>query len=79
MSITDEYRRWLIESGRVERDLEKAEQRWDTEQLKEEFEVHYFMAPFVAVTRKTDNVKGFLEFTHHPRWYFDFIPTEFKE
>jgi hypothetical protein len=31
-----------------------------------------FMAPFVIVTRKSDGAKGSLEFTHNPRFYFNF-------
>jgi hypothetical protein len=26
------------------------------------------------VTRKSDGAKGSLEFTHNPRWYFNFVP-----
>jgi hypothetical protein len=29
-----------------------------------------FSAPFVVVRRRSDNVKGSLEFTHAPRLYF---------
>lgn len=45
---------------------------WDTTQLTEDFKVEGFAAPFVVVRRKSDNVKGTLTFTHHPRFYFDF-------
>ncbi len=45
---------------------------WDTQQLREEFEVLGFCAPFVMVRRKADGVKGTLEFQHHPRYYYDF-------
>ncbi len=45
---------------------------WDTEELRAEFEVLGFMAPFVVVKRKSDNQKGSLEFQHHPRFYFSF-------
>ena len=47
-------------------------QTWTTEQLREEFEVEGFMAPFVVVRRKCDGVRGTLTFRHHPRFYFDF-------
>ena len=49
-------------------------QTWTTEQLREEFEVQGFMAPFVVVRRKCDGVRGTLTFRHHPRVYFDFEP-----
>lgn len=46
---------------------------WDTDQLRADFDVHGFSAPFVVVTRKRDGVKGSLEFTHSPRFYFNFV------
>ncbi len=45
---------------------------WDTKELRAEFEVLGFMAPFVVVKRISDNQKGSLEFQHHPRFYFSF-------
>lgn len=45
---------------------------WNTEQLQEDFIVHNFLAPFVTVTRKSDNKKGTLKFLHSPRFYFCF-------
>jgi hypothetical protein len=47
-------------------------QVWDTDQLRADFEVLGFMAPFVVVTRRSDGKKGSLEFQHHPRFYFSF-------
>lgn len=47
-------------------------QVWDTRQLQEDFEVTGFLAPFVAVRRKSDNQKGLLEFCHNPRFYYNF-------
>lgn len=49
--------------------------KWTTDELREEFEVIGFLAPFVVVRRKNDGVKGTLEFTHNPRVYFNFEPT----
>jgi hypothetical protein len=51
------------------------DQTWDTKQLTEEFEVLGFSAPFVVVIRRSDGVKGVLEFSHAPRLYFDFQPS----
>jgi len=51
-------------------------QVWDTQELGRDFEVIGFMAPFVAVRRKTDGKKGSLEFQHNPRFYFGFSPHE---
>jgi hypothetical protein len=47
---------------------------WDTDQLREEFEVIGFLAPLVVARRKSDGVKGSLMFQHHPRFYFGFQP-----
>ena len=71
---TEKLRRGMIASGAPERDLAKAEKRWTTEEMSREFTVQSFMAPFVFVTRKSDGVQGTLEFTHSPRFYFDFKP-----
>ena len=35
-------------------------QVWDTEELSRDFEAIGFLAPFIAVRRKADNVKGSL-------------------
>ncbi len=43
---------------------------WNTSELQKEFEVIGFQAPYVVVIRKSDRVKGSLEFTHNPRLYF---------
>ena len=50
-------------------------QTWTTEQLREQFEVEGFMAPYVVVRRRSDGVRGTLMFHHAPRVYFDFEPT----
>jgi hypothetical protein len=49
-------------------------QVWDTQQLRQEFEVIGFLAPLVVVRRRADGVKGSLEFRHRPRLYFSFVP-----
>lgn len=49
-------------------------QVWDTNQLRNDFEVVGFMAPLVVVKRKTDGQKGSLEFQGNPRFYFNFEP-----
>lgn len=53
-------------------------QVWDTGELAEEFEVIGFLAPVVVVRRRSDRVKGSLEFQHSPRFYFSFQPHEGK-
>ena len=47
-------------------------QVWDTQELQEDFSVRSFLAPFVLVTRKSDGVRGTLEFQHNPRFYYGF-------
>ena len=68
---TEDRRRQMLESGQPARDLEAATKRWDTDELTRDFIVRSFMAPFVIVTRKSDGASGSLEFTHSPRWYFN--------
>ena len=71
---TEPTRRLMIETGQPYRDLAHAKEKWNTDQVRELFEVHSFLAPFVFVTRKKDGVKGTLTFTHSPRFYFNFLP-----
>ena len=74
MSPSEELRRDLqnmVNSG----EIPPEGQTWTTEQLREEFEVQGFMAPFVVVRRKSDGGRGTLTFRHAPRVYFDFEPT----
>ena len=47
-------------------------QVWTTDEMSKEFEAIGFMAPFIVVKRKSDNVKGSLMFQHSPRFYFSF-------
>lgn len=49
---------------------------WTTEELRRDFEVIGFMAPYVHVRRKADGVEGSLEFIHEPRLYFNFVPFD---
>jgi hypothetical protein len=48
-------------------------QVWDTEQLRQDFEVIGFLAPIVVVRRRSDGMKGSLEFQHLPRFFFNFV------
>lgn len=49
-------------------------QVWDTNELRQDFDVLGFMAPLIVVRRKADGVRGSLEFQHSPRFYFNFQP-----
>jgi hypothetical protein len=50
-------------------------QVWDTKEMQEDFQALGFGAPFIVVTRRSDNVEGSLTFQHHPRFYYDFSPA----
>lgn len=50
--------------------VEAGETVWDTDAMRAEFTVTGFLAPFVAVRRKSDGVTGSLMFAHSPRYYF---------
>ncbi len=51
-------------------------QVWTTEELARDFVVTGFMAPLVVVRRKADGVVGSLEFSHSPRFYFNWQPHD---
>ena len=69
---TEAARRRMVETDAPARDLAKTTgQTWNTEELRRDFDVLGFLAPFVLVRRKADGKTGALEFTHHPRVYFD--------
>lgn len=75
---TENIRRGLIELGIPAEDLAavvaSGGQTWTTAELTAEFEVMGFMAPYVVARRRADGVRGSLEFTHSPRFYFGWRP-----
>ena len=71
---TETARRLMIATDQPAADLATAERRWTTQELAADFNVVGFAAPFVVVVRKSDGVKGSMEFTHSPRYYFNFQP-----
>ena len=80
MDETEGIRRLMVKDiNSVEGSREYLEtlhgQVWDTDQIRAEFEVIGFMAPFMVVKRKTDGIKGSLMFQHSPRFYFSFEPA----
>lgn len=50
------------------------EPRWDTAAMQRDFEPLQFMAPYIVVRRRSDGVKGTLQFNHSPRIYWGFEP-----
>ncbi len=74
---TEQARREMLASGQAAADLAADEGRkWTTDELRAEFEVIGFAAPFVVVRRRSDGVLGSLEFTHSPRVYFGWRPDD---
>ncbi len=55
-------------------DTDTAE-RFTTEQLREKFDVVGFSMGLVVVDRKSDGVRGSMEFDHSPRIYYGFKPA----
>jgi len=50
---------------------------WDTEELRRDYEVLGFLAPFVAVRRKSDDRSGSLTWVPaYPRFYYNFVEGE---
>lgn len=49
---------------------------WDTGELTEEFQAIGFMAPLIVVRRRSDGMKGSLEFQNNPRFYFNWQPHD---
>ncbi len=72
LSDTEAVRKLVAEMRRLALAAEYG-QVWDTQQLRQDFEVIGFLAPLVVVRRKADGVKGSLEFQHRPRYYFNFV------
>lgn len=50
-----------------------SDQQLTTDELREQYEVLGFSAPFVVVRRKSDGQVGSMEFTHRPRFYFNWV------
>lgn len=78
-TLGEPVKRSQQERARILKDL--GFETWTTEELKRDFTVvcFHFQDRLVAVTRKTDNVKGALQFDHHyPRVYYNWEenPTE---
>jgi hypothetical protein len=46
---------------------------WDTEELKAEFEIVAFIAPYIALRYRSNGRLASLEFQHAPRFYFNLV------
>ena len=74
--ITEQLRRVRLAVLNAEPgDRQSLEERyghvWDGSELGRDFEVIGFMAPLVVARRKSDGMRGSLEFQHYPRFYFN--------
>lgn len=70
-------RREMIATGQADKDYAAyLGPVWDTGELRRDFEVIGFLAPFVVVRRKAGGELGSLEFTDSPRVYFDWREHE---
>ena len=59
----------------VRKDLEAEHGKvYSLDELQAEFDIIGFMAPIVAVYRKSDGQKGSFEYVHNPRLYFNWQP-----
>ena len=80
MDRTEPIRQAMVEeinSVPSEREVLEASvgQVWDTKELQEDFEVKGFLAPFIAVRRKSDGLDGTMLFQHMPRFYWGFTKS----
>lgn len=48
-------------------------QVWDTQELMTDFSVIAFGAPYCSVERRSDGVRGTMQFQHMPRFYWGFL------
>jgi hypothetical protein len=72
---TEPIRRKMLQDKQPAKDLANEQgPTWTTAEMQRDFEPIGFLAPFVVVRRRSDGVKGTLEFTHSPRVYFAFVP-----
>jgi len=46
---------------------------WTTKEMQEDFTVEGFCNCLCVVRRKSDNVRGSLDFQHMPRYYHSFV------
>ena len=64
----------VTDYGRSPKEIEKLDvEKLTTAQMSEKYSVESFLAPLVIVTRKSDGVRGSMEFSHNPRFYFNFV------
>lgn len=61
----EEFKRELAEKGIAD--------VWNTDEVREHFEILGFCAPYCTARRKSDGKKGTLQFNHMPRLYFNFV------
>ena len=61
------------EEQRLRAELEKDHGKvWNTEEMRQDFDVKGFSMGLAVVRRKSDHKVGTLQFTHAPRFYYAF-------
>lgn len=70
---TESIRRAMIPNmpAELQKWVEAGKKVYTTEEMSAEFEVIGFMAPFICVKEKSTGKLGSMQFTHNPRYYFD--------
>ena len=78
MDTTENARRELLgvinEEPKERAESKRCTVRCGTPRVGRDFEVVGFLAPYVGVRRRSDDVVGSLLFQHWPRFYFRFEP-----
>ena len=75
----EEFKRWVlarainsVAAERVQLEIRVGGPVMDSEELRAEYTVLGFGAPFCSVVRKSDGQRGTLTFQHSPRYYWGF-------
>ena len=74
---TEDARRALVPDmpHLAQQELDAGRPVWTTDEMREQFSVTGFLAPFVTVIRKADGAEGTLMFTGSPRFYFGWVAS----
>ncbi len=73
---TEQIRRELIPQmpAEIAEAVKRGEPVWTTDEMERDFDPLGFAAPFMVVRQKADNIRGTLQFTGTPRYYFAWRP-----
>lgn len=68
--LTESRRRILVDEINS-KEFQAPPERWTADEARERFEFIGFMAPFAIARERATGREGTLEFTHSPRFYFN--------